>query len=89
MVPPERSSLTPDEEKGLSTTTSDKASRSDEEALHIHDGSPTSTEQPSHPERKYGVFAPIAAKLFDLGVESRGIERVPEDERSDKYFWNK
>lgn len=33
---------------------------------------------------RFARFGPIG-KLFDAGVEARGIERVPEDERDDKH----
>ena len=38
---------------------------------------------------KYGVLGPWLAKLFASGVEARGIERVPEDQRDMKNSWNK
>ncbi|EJD03007.1 uncharacterized protein FOMMEDRAFT_156365 [Fomitiporia mediterranea MF3/22] len=38
---------------------------------------------------KYGALGPMFAKLFDSGVEARGIERVPEDQRDPKNTWNK
>ena len=37
---------------------------------------------------KYGVLGPLLAKLFASGVEARGIERVPEDQRDMKNSWN-
>ena len=50
---------------------------------------------PSHlaPEdalvKRYGRFGPFLAKLFASGVEARGVERVPEDQRETKNMWNK
>lgn len=38
---------------------------------------------------KYGPLGPILAKLFASGVEARGVERVPEDQREEKHTWNK
>ncbi|KAI0715106.1 cytosine-purine permease [Earliella scabrosa] len=49
---------------------------------------------PSHlaPEdalvKRYGRFGPFLAKLFASGVEARGVERVPEDQRETKNMWN-
>ncbi|KAI0778628.1 cytosine-purine permease [Trametes elegans] len=44
------------------------------------------------PERvlvhRYGRFGPLLAKLFASGVEARGVERVPEDQRETKNMWN-
>lgn len=40
-------------------------------------------------ERRYGRIGPFLAKVFNSGVESRGVERVPEDQREDKHAWNK
>lgn len=46
-----------------------------------------------HPEayyiEKYGSLGPIFQKLFSSGVEARGVQRVPEDERTAKNTWNK
>ncbi|KAI0652315.1 cytosine-purine permease [Trametes meyenii] len=38
--------------------------------------------------RRYGRFGPYLAKLFASGVEARGIERVPEDQRDPANTWN-
>ncbi|EPQ50102.1 purine-cytosine permease [Gloeophyllum trabeum ATCC 11539] len=38
--------------------------------------------------QRFGRFGGWMAKLFDHGVEARGIERVPEDERESKNVWN-
>lgn len=37
---------------------------------------------------KYGRAQTLFRKLFALGVEARGVERVPEDERSDRNSLN-
>ncbi|KAJ4472412.1 permease for cytosine/purines, uracil, thiamine, allantoin-domain-containing protein [Lentinula lateritia] len=37
---------------------------------------------------RFGVFAPVMEKLFDYGVEARGVERVLENERDPKLLWN-
>ena len=39
--------------------------------------------------KRYGRFGPVLAKLFASGVEARGVERVPEDQRETKNMWNK
>jgi hypothetical protein len=39
--------------------------------------------------RRFGVLGPLLSKLFASGVEARGIERVPEDQRESKNAWNK
>ncbi|KAI5123976.1 hypothetical protein M0805_006388 [Coniferiporia weirii] len=38
--------------------------------------------------QKYGALGPFLSKLFASGVEARGIQRVPEDERDPKNMWN-
>ena len=38
---------------------------------------------------KYGRLGPVLQKLFASGVEARGVERVPEDQRETKHIWNK
>ncbi|KZS97320.1 cytosine-purine permease [Sistotremastrum niveocremeum HHB9708] len=38
--------------------------------------------------QRFGVLGPYLAKLFDHGVEARGVERCPEDQREDQHFWN-
>lgn len=49
--------------------------------------------QESSPEaviiNRYGRFGPILERLFASGVEARGVERVPEDQRENKNSWNK
>lgn len=46
-----------------------------------------------HPDayyvEKYGALGSIFQKLFSSGVEARGVQRVPEDERDPKNMWNK
>lgn len=39
--------------------------------------------------KRYGRFGPILERIFASGVEARGVERVPEDERSMKNMYNK
>lgn len=39
--------------------------------------------------QRFGTFAPIMEKLFDYGLEIRGVERVLEVERDPKLLWNK
>ncbi|KAK0457488.1 cytosine-purine permease [Desarmillaria tabescens] len=35
-----------------------------------------------------GIFGPLLSKLFESGVEGRGVERVLEDERDGTRTWN-
>ncbi|KAJ7095711.1 permease for cytosine/purines, uracil, thiamine, allantoin-domain-containing protein [Mycena belliarum] len=37
---------------------------------------------------RFGFMGPALAKLFASGVEARGVERVPEDQRENKNMWN-
>lgn len=39
--------------------------------------------------KRYGRLGPLLSKLFASGVEARGVERVPEDQRETKNMWNK
>ena len=39
--------------------------------------------------RRFGRLGPLLAKVFASGVEARGVERVPEDQRETKNLWNK
>ena len=39
--------------------------------------------------RRYGRFGPLLSKMFASGVEARGVERVPEDQRETRNIWNK
>ena len=39
--------------------------------------------------RRFGRFGPLLAKMFASGVEARGVERVPEDQRETRNLWNK
>ncbi|TFK32555.1 cytosine-purine permease [Crucibulum laeve] len=44
---------------------------------------------PSHAiVARFGALGPLLARLFDSGVEARGVERVPEDQRDDVHYWN-
>ncbi|EGN93578.1 hypothetical protein SERLA73DRAFT_189287 [Serpula lacrymans var. lacrymans S7.3] len=38
--------------------------------------------------KRYGALGPLLSKLFASGVEARGVERVPEDQREVKNIWN-
>lgn len=38
--------------------------------------------------KRFSAFGPILAKLFASGVEARGVERVPENQRETKNMWN-
>lgn len=65
----------------------DKEKQSDEVQQHVV------AVKDEAPEEFYvsrsGAFGPILSKLFDSGVEARGIERVPEDQRESSRTWNK
>lgn len=37
---------------------------------------------------RFGVLGPLLSRLFAIGVEARGIERIPEDQRESKNAWN-
>ncbi|KAH7907851.1 cytosine-purine permease [Hygrophoropsis aurantiaca] len=37
---------------------------------------------------RFGVLGPYLSKLFASGVEARGVERVPENQRETKNAWN-
>jgi hypothetical protein len=39
--------------------------------------------------RRSGKLEPFLSRLFALGVEARGVERVPENQRESKNAWNK
>ncbi|KAF8974248.1 hypothetical protein BDZ97DRAFT_1772599, partial [Flammula alnicola] len=57
---------------------------------HIGDGPPIVEAEPSRAiVARFGLLGPFLGKLFDLGVEARGVERVPESMRDATYFWNK
>lgn len=38
---------------------------------------------------RFGFMGGFLSKLFASGVEARGVERVPEDQRETKNTWNK
>lgn len=38
---------------------------------------------------RFGSLGPLLSRLFDSGVEARGVERVPESQRDMKNFWNR
>lgn len=39
--------------------------------------------------RRFGWLGPYLSRLFASGVEARGVERVPENQRVSKNAWNK
>ncbi|KAF8208129.1 purine-cytosine permease [Mycena galopus ATCC 62051] len=39
--------------------------------------------------RRFGKAGPALSKLFISGVEARGVERVPENQRDESHMWNK
>ncbi|KAF8555047.1 cytosine-purine permease [Imleria badia] len=38
--------------------------------------------------KRFGVLGPLLSTLFKSGVEARGVERVPENQREKKNSWN-
>lgn len=38
---------------------------------------------------RFGFMGGFLSKMFASGVEARGVERVPEDQRETKNTWNK
>ena len=38
---------------------------------------------------KYKAVGPLLKRLFSFGVEARGIERIPEDQRDSKNSWDR
>ncbi|KAJ7069585.1 purine-cytosine permease [Mycena amicta] len=38
--------------------------------------------------QRFSFIGPVLSKLFASGVEARGVERVPEDQRENKNLWN-
>ena len=39
--------------------------------------------------RRFGRFGGVLERMFASGVEARGVERVPEDQRTARNVWNK
>ena len=51
---------------------------------------PTAEEAPDQViARRFGGFGPLLSRLFNSGIEARGVERVPETQRDTKNFWNR
>ena len=47
-------------------------------------------EAPDHViSNRFGALGPYLQKLFASGVEARGVERVPENQRETRHIWNK
>lgn len=70
---------------------SEKAELSDRGSTSLEENvvNPTEAEPSQAIVARFGVLGPFLAKLFDLGVEARGVERVPENMRDETHFWNK
>lgn len=64
-----------------------------EKGLHFKDETAAAAKADVAPDlalvQRYGRLGPFLAKLFESGVEARGVERVPEDQRETKNMWNK
>jgi len=39
--------------------------------------------------KRFGRLTPFLSKLFASGVEARGVERIPENQRVSRNAWNK
>jgi len=65
----------------------------DEEKSISYEGAEVVREVEAAPDRviarRFGRLAPILSRLFDSGVEARGVERVPENQRESTNAWNK
>jgi hypothetical protein len=49
---------------------------------------PVAQDSPDHVIiNRFSTVGPILSKLFASGVEARGVERVPEDQREKKNMW--
>ncbi|KAH7920367.1 hypothetical protein BV22DRAFT_1039941 [Leucogyrophana mollusca] len=64
----------------------------DKEKGGINDGVQVVNDVEADPDRaiiqRFGVFGPYLSQLFASGVEARGVERVPENQRETKNAWN-
>lgn len=62
-----------------------------EDGHHVADHTYTVAEE--DPDKvivaRFGKFGVLMEKLFANGVEARGVERVPEDQRENRRVWNK
>ncbi|KAK6996499.1 cytosine-purine permease [Favolaschia claudopus] len=56
-----------------------------------HQNGPEDTSVPSHdPPKRFAFVGSALSRLFARGgVEARGVERVPEDQRETRNMWNK
>ena len=71
----------------------DSSHRSYDKEKGVESGDPEICEIEYAPDqviaKRFGVFGPLLSKLFKGGVEARGVERVPENQRGTKNSWNK
>ena len=79
----------------MPSSTSTRASADKEKGYsgderHVQVGQVFAEEHPdAYYVEKYGALGPVFQRLFSSGVEARGVQRVPEDERDPKNMWNK
>lgn len=63
-----------------------------EKGLMIEGTSPATNVEEYQPEKvvpeRFGKFGNFLDRIFSMGVEARGIERVPDDERESKHALN-
>jgi hypothetical protein len=85
-------STTPDYEKGVDNKLESHGTDSpvvvDEHPVEPGDKPETSALEEHAIASRFGPAQALLAKLFAAGVEARGIERVPETERTDRNFLN-
>ena len=68
----------------------DKEKGSGDDERHVQVQHAYAEERPdSYHTEKYGALSHAFQKLFSSGVEERGVQRVPEDERDPRHTWNK
>ena len=71
-------------------TSADKEKDYGDDERHVQVNQVYAEEHPdAYYVEKYGALGPAFQKLFSNGVEARGVQRVPEDERDPKNMWNK
>ena len=63
----------------------------DHDALVVDDAATAAPDDAVIADRfaRYGKLGPVMQRIFASGVEARGVERVPENERETKNVWNK
>ena len=68
----------------------DKEKGSGDDERHVQVQHTYAEERPdAYHTEKYGALSLVFRKLFSSGVEERGVQRVPENERDPRHTWNK